>query len=712
MEREGEKNEKKETTLMSSPEQFSNFFYPKSIAVIGVSPDQNNLGRNIVMNCLMFGYEGEILSIGLKKGVVFGQQIYPSVEQIDRDIHLAVILTPAKSIPGILGQCGRKGIKSVVIESSGFSELGQEGGSLADACIEVARRYGIRIIGPNGLGVTNLENGMALPFMPLRREIALGPVSVLAQSGGVGLGYVGFLAEEDIGINKFVSLGNKMDVDENELLEYLIHDEGTRIILLYLEGFTDGRKFVEIASKSEKPILVHKSNRFRASAQIAHSHTAALFTDDQLVDHALEQAGCVRVNTMDDAMDYIKTFTLPPLKGNRLAVVSRSGGHAVIAADACAHYGFHLPPFPEEFLKKVESRLRAHVIRLQNPLDLGDLFDLEFYEYIVEEMLKRKDVDGVMLGHGYRRSGFEQEASRNLIRKVEQLVERYQKPVALFVMTEAVEMGYLRKHSNIPIFSAPENAMRAFHLSHSWASRKPISIETQTIRDVNVKGAEAILHMAAGNDSLLLKDSLDLIGHYGLTLPDYRLARSLDEAFEAWRAFNAPVVMKINRPHISHKTDLGAISLNLHSQEQIRAVFRHFQSLADSRDLEVLIQPMVREGQEVILGCKHDEIFGPVVLFGLGGILVEALGDVVWRVAPINREEAGRMINQIKGRQILSGIRGAKPSDTNAIEEFLVRLSQMMVDLPLIKEIDVNPVIVYAEGEGALAVDARVIIEH
>ena len=294
MERGGQKNEKKETTLMSSPEQFSDFFYPKSIAVIGVSPDQNNLGRNIVMNCLMFGYEGEILSIGLKKGVVFGQQIYPSVEQIDRDIHLAVILTPAKSIPGILEQCGRKGIKSVVIESSGFSELGEEGGSLSDACIEVARRYGIRIIGPNGLGVTNLENGMALPFMPLRREISLGSVSVLAQSGGVGLGYVGFLAEEDIGINKFVSLGNKMDVDENELLEYLIHDEGTRIILLYLEGFTDGRRFIEIASKSEKPILVHKSNRFRASAQIAHSHTAALFTDDQLVDHALEQAGCVR----------------------------------------------------------------------------------------------------------------------------------------------------------------------------------------------------------------------------------------------------------------------------------------------------------------------------------------------------------------------------------------------------------------------------------
>ncbi len=697
---------------MSTSNPFSNFFYPKNIAVIGVSPDPNNLGKNIVMNCLMFGYEGEILSIGREKGVVFGQQIYPSVEHIDGDIHLAVILTPARTIPGILEQCGRKGIKWVVIESSGFSELGEGGKSLENACVDVAKKYGIRIIGPNGIGVTNLENGVALPFIQLRREISLGPVSLLAQSGGVGLSYMGFLAEEDIGINKFVSLGNKLDVDENDLLEYLIHDEGTKIILLYLEGFTDGRRFIEIASKSHKPILVHKSNRFKASAEIAHSHTAALFTDDQLVDHALEQAGCVRVNTMDDAMDYIKILTLPSLKGNRLAVVSRSGGHAVIAADACAHYGFHLPPFPEEFLKKVERRLRAHVIRLQNPLDLGDLFDLEFYEYIVEEMLKRQDVDGVMLGHGYRRGGFEREASRNLIHKVEQLVERYEKPVALFIFTEAAEMGYLRRHTRIPIFSAPENAMRAFHLSHRWASRRPIPMESQAIKGLDVKRAEAILHKVEGQEFLLLKDSLDLIRHYGLAVPDYRLALSWDEAVEAWQAFNAPVAMKINRPHFSHKTDLGAISLNLDSEEQVKGAFRAFQTIADSRDLEVLLQPMVREGQELILGGKCDGVFGPVVLFGLGGIFVETLEDVAWRVAPINREEAGRMINQIKGRKILSGIRGAKPSDTNAIEEFLVRLSQMMMDLPLIKEIDINPVIVYGKGEGALAVDARVIIEQ
>ena len=254
--------------------------------------------------------------------------------------------------------------------------------------------------------------------------------------------------------------------------------------------------------------------------------------------------------------------------------------------------------------------------------------------------------------------------------------------------------------------------MRAFHLSHSWASRRPIPMEAQTIQDLDAKGAEAIFNKAASQESLLLRDSLDLVRHYGLTIPEYRLALSSDEAVEAWRSFNGPVVMKINRPHISHKTDLGAVSLNLDSEEQIKGAFRDFQSLADSSELEVLIQPLVKEGQEVILGGKRDEVFGPVILFGLGGILVETLEDAAWRVAPINREEAGRMINQIKGRQILSGIRGAKPSDINVIEAFLVRLSQMLIDFPQIREIDVNPVIVYTEGEGALAVDARVIIEH
>ncbi len=693
---------------MDNYSQFSAFFYPKNIAVIGVSPVKNNLGKNIVLNCLYFGYPGEIIPVGLSKGVVYGQRIYESIENIDRDIDLAVILTPAKTIPGILEQCGRKGIKHAVIESGGFSELGKEGEPLEKACVEVARRYGIRFIGPNGIGVTNLDNGLALPFMPLRRDIALGPVSILAQSGGVGLSYLNILAEENIGVNKFVSMGNKLNVDENDLLGYLIQDEGTKIILVYLEGFKDARRFIEVASTSTKPILVHKSNRFEASARIAHSHTAALFADDRLVDYALEQAGCIRLNTMDDSMDYLKSQTLPPLRGNRLVVISRSGGHAVIAADACAHYGFTLPRFPEEILKKVESRLRAHVIRLQNPLDLGDLFELEFYAFIVEEMLKRDDVDGVVLAHGYQ-GGFEQEASRTLIKRVERLIEQYQKPVACVIFAEALEKNYLRKSVKIPIFSAPENAMRAFNLSYKWPFRKPSPLQVLSLNRVDHEKARDVVSRGVKAGHLLLHESLQLLEHYGFSVPAYALVRTEAEALQFRRTSKGPMALKINSPHFSHKSDLGAVRLNIRTQAEVEKAFRKLTALG-GEGTEVLVQSMVTRGREVILGGKRDQSFGPIVLFGLGGIFVEALKDVVWRVAPLSYEETRKMIGSIRGARVLQGIRGEKPCDVETVVDLLVRLSHMLVDLPQIQEIDINPVLVFPEGEGAVAVDARVLL--
>jgi acetate---CoA ligase (ADP-forming) len=693
---------------MEYHEQFSTFFYPRNIAVVGVSPDKANLGKNIVQNCLSFGYEGEILPIGLREGVAFGQRIQRSLEAVDGPIDLVVILTPAGTIPDILEQCGRKGVRHVVIESSGFSEMGEEGKPLEEACREAARKHGIRFIGPNGIGVTNLEVGLALPFMPLRSDLTLGPVSILAQSGGVGLSYLNFLAEESIGVNKFVSLGNKMNVDENDLLSYLIHDAGTKIILLYLEGFTDGRRFVEIASRSEKPILVYKSNRYQESARIAHSHTAALFSDDRVVNDALEQAGCIRINTLDDAMDYIKSQTMPPLRGNRLAVVSRSGGHAVIAADACAYYGFRLAQLPDDFLRKFESRFRAHVIRLQNPLDLGDLFDLEFYEYIVEEMLKRDDVDGVLLGHGYRR-GYEQEASRELFKKVEHLVEQYQKPVTTCVFAEAMEKDHLKKTLKIPIFSAPENAMRALSLSYRWASRKSGAMEASPPPGIEREKADEIVQASRGQGFLFLHESLQLLQSYGFSLPPFRVAKTLGEALEVRKDWNRPLAMKINRPHISHKTDQGAVRLHLDSEEQIIEAFQHFRSIGE-KETEVLLQPMVGQGTEVILGAKRDPCFGPIILFGLGGIFVEALEDVVWRVAPFGHDTAEEMIARIRGNKVLSGMRGAKPSDTQEVADLLVRLSRLMVDCSGIQEIDINPVMVFSEGQGAQVLDARVIL--
>jgi acyl-CoA synthetase (NDP forming) len=687
------------------------FFYPESVVVIGVSPDSNNLGRNIVQNLLTFGFKGEILSVGLKPGVIFGQRIYPSLDQIDHPVDMAVILTPAKTIPGIIDQCGQKGIKWVVIESGGFSELGEEGIPLEAACLEAAERHGIRFTGPNGIGVTNLENGLVTPFMPLRRDLSLGSISILAQSGGVGLSYLGFMAEENIGLNKFVSMGNKLNVDENDLLEYLIHDEGTRIILIYLEGFKDGRRFIEIAATSKKPILVHKSNRFKVSASIAHSHTAALSVDDALVDAALEQAGCVRVNAMDDAMDYVKILTLPPLKGNRLGVVSRSGGHAVIAADACAHYGFELPPFPEAFLKAVESRFRAKVIRLQNPMDLGDLFELTFYQEIVEGMLKREDIDGVLLGHVYRQ-GYEQEDSRKLVQNMEALVATYQKPVAIVIFTDPAEKEFLKRHSSIPIFEAPENALRAFHFSYWWASRIVSGAKTAPLSSMDREGARGILSGAEGRQFLYLKEAMDLIKCYGLSVASHRLAGSADAAVDAWREMGTAVAMKLNRPHVSHKTDVGGVKLGLDSEAGIVEAF-HAMPDASGTDapIEVLIQPMWPPGREVIIGGKQDPVFGPVILFGLGGVLVEALGDVAWRVAPIGLHDARQMIGKIKGRKILAGVRGEGPADMEALEDALLRVSALLVEFPEIQEIDINPLRVAGKGYGVSALDARVILK-
>jgi len=411
---------------------------------------------------------------------------------------------------------------------------------------------------------------------------------------------------------------------------------------------------------------------------------------------------------MDDSMDYLKSQTLPPLRGNRLAVISRSGGHAVIAADACGHYGFSLPRFPDEILKKVESRLRAHVIRLQNPLDLGDLFELEFYAFIVEEMLKRDELDGVVLVHGYQ-AAFEREASRTLIKRVERLVDQYQKPVACVIFAAALETDYIRKSVKIPIFSAPENAMRAFNLSYQWSFRKPTPLQGQSLDGVHRdKASKGIAH-AQQRGHLLLHESLQLLEHYGFSVPSYSLARTEAEVFQFRRASKSPIAMKINRPHLSHKTDLGGVRLNIKTQAEAEKALKQLKGLG-GEETEVLLQSMITRGREVILGGKRDPSFGPIVLFGLGGIFVEALKDVVWRVAPLSYEEAKRTIGSIRGARVLQGIRGEKPSDVEKVADFLVRLSHMLVDFPQIQEIDINPVLVFAEGEGALAVDARVII--
>lgn len=442
-------------------------FYPTSVAVIGVSNSPDNMGRGIVFNLTEFGFQGIIYQVGPKGGVFAGRRIYKSVLDIPDPVDLAVILTPARTVPGILDECGQKGIQRVVIESAGFREYGEEGKKTEGEMGRVAKKYNQRFVGPNCIGVINMENGLCTPFPPLRRIVRHGDISMISQSGGVGMSVLNLMANEGLGLNKFVSAGNMLNIQTEELLAYFIEDPGTKYILLYLEGIQDGRQLMEIARRSTKPIVAFKANIGLFGKTIASSHTASLSSNDKVVDAAFRQCGIVRVHDATTLGNDLKILRLPPMRGKNLAIISRSGGHAVIAADACEMSGFSLALFPQEFLEEIERHFRASVIKLTNPLDLGDLFDLDIYLKIIDRTLAQKEVDGIVFLHTFN-AMMEGQKSRDLFHQLIELSQKYDKPVALYVSTEDQEVNYLKRNLNYPVFTQVVETVRALGLNRRY----------------------------------------------------------------------------------------------------------------------------------------------------------------------------------------------------------------------------------------------------
>ncbi|HYA02163.1 MAG TPA: acetate--CoA ligase family protein [Syntrophobacteria bacterium] len=693
------------------------FFYPDSVAVIGVSPSPTNLGRAIVYHLVEFGYSGTIYLVGPKGGSFLGHRIYRSVHEIPAAVDLAAILTPAETLPDIIRACGEKGVRRLVIESAGFRELGEERRALEAEVMATARRFGIRFIGPNCIGVMNKENGLALPFVPFRDTFHLGPLSIVSQSGGVGGALLNTLAAEELGFSKFASIGNKLDTNENDLLEYLLEDESTRIIFLYLEGIADGRRLMELASRSTKPILVHKSNTSEASARIARSHTASLAASDEVVSAAFRQSAMHRVNDMRSAMDAIRACNLQPMRGNRLAVVSRSGGHAVVAADAAMRYGFHLQPFSETYLHMVENRLRAGVIRLGNPMDLGDLFDLDFFHQIVSDTLRRTDIDGVLMIHNYNGVFFE-EGSRALVEAVRRTSEEVQKPVALCLITTEDELRANRRaNPGFPLFSEPEEATRALALSRGFSGRRPSRVEESTRSIEDAEKVRALLGGARARNArhLALDEAFSVLSSSGVPVSPWAVARSAGEASARAADLRFPVALKVMSESFVHKSDVGGVLLNLGSVKEVEEGYERLASLVratvpNAAEQPVLIQTMVARGLEIFVGGKQDPTFGPVVLVGLGGVYVEVLEDVALRVAPVTSREASGMLDEIRGRRLLEGVRGEPPADRERLVGVIQRISHLLYDLPEIQELDVNPLKVLSAGNGCVAVDCRIVL--
>lgn len=695
-----------------------NAFYPRSVAVVGVSPNPDNLGRNIMLNLVDFGFDGIVYAVGPKGGGIATRRIYKSVIDIPDHVDLAVILVPARFVPDVLEECGQKGIQSAIIETAGFREYSEEGRRIEEKVVEIAAKYSIRFVGPNCIGVINMENGFCVPFPRLTPFIRKGGVSIISQSGGVGLSIMNHMAVEGIGLNKFVSVGNMLNIDAEDLLQYLIDDEKTLIIFMYLESIRDGRRLMDLAKKSKKPILLFKSNIGRLGQKIAASHTASLSSDDRVVDSACKQSGITRVHDVTTLSDYMKTLRLPLLKGKKLAIISRSGGHAIIAADACEITGFELAEFPDSFIREIEKHFRASVIKLTNPLDLGDLFDLDVYFRIVEETLAQDNVDGVVFLHTSV-AQTEHKTTHSLIEKLENLSARFNKPVAVYLSANSEDITRLREQFEFPIFTHIVELFRAFKLKyeHQELISQVESREAVPVFTVEKKKVSKLIELAKEEKrDLLLHEAVDVLEHYGIPTIRGVKATSGEEAEKAAESVGYPIAMKVISEKISHKSDIGGVQLNLRSARAVREAYREMVAKVEEAypgmGIDgVLIQPMAVGGRELILGGRQDKQFGPVVLVGLGGIFVEIFEQATMRIAPLSRSDVRAMMDELGGAQILKGARGGKRFDIEAVEDAILKLSQLLMDFPQISELDINPLRIFHEKEGCFALDARIIVD-
>jgi acyl-CoA synthetase (NDP forming) len=692
-------------------------FYPNSVVVIGVSENPDNLGRNIVANLIEYGFDGIVYAVGPSGGTIETRRIFHSVADIPDAVDLAVIMTPAKTVPGILEECGQKGIRWVIIETAGFREFGAEGEALERELVRIADQYEIRFVGPNCIGAISMENGFCVPFPRLRKFVKDGKVSMISQSGGVGMSVLNLMANEGVGLNKFVSVGNMLNIEAVDMLEYLIEDEGTDLIFIYLESIRDGRRLMEVAKTSKKPILAFKSNIGNLGNSIALSHTASLTSDDKVVNAAFNQAGIIRIHDATTLGNNMKILELPPMKGKNLAIISRSGGHAVIAADSCELSGFKLAKLPESFLREIEKHFRASVINLTNPLDLGDLFDLKVYAQIVEQTLQLESVDGVVFLHTAI-SASENESSRELLEYIIEMVNKYKKPVAYYISALASEVNHLKQNYDFPIFTQVVETIRALEINHHFVEVTEKLTEEDEIPhfQVDKDRVRELINRARGQKrDLLLSESIEVLDQYGIPTVKSVVANTVDQAREAAEQMGYPVAIKIIADQISHKSDVGGVQLNLRTAGAVTHAFNDMlKRIRNAYPKEklggVLVQPMVTGGQELILGGRQDPQFGPVVVAGLGGIFVEIIGETSVRVAPISRKEAQQMILGLRGAGMLTGARGLRPSDVDSVIDSLLRLSQLMVDFPEIAELDINPLRVLHQGEGCLALDARMIL--
>jgi acetyl coenzyme A synthetase (ADP forming)-like protein len=692
----------------------SRILTPRSIAVIGASRSPSTIGHQILANLVRHGFTGSVYPVNPSADSIHSIRAYSSVAEIGRPVDLAIVVVPKHLVSGVVSECGAAGVKGLIVISAGFKETGAEGAVRERDLLEQVRGYGMRMIGPNCMGVINVDPSISMnatfaPVMP-----PFGTAGFVSQSGAMGLSVLDYASEYGIGFAQFVSVGNKADVSGNDLLLEWENDPKIKTILMYVENFGNPRRFLEIASRvtKVKPIIVLKSGRSAAGAQAASSHTGALAASDTSVDALLAQAGVLRAGSVGELFDIAMAFTDQPLpRGRRVAVVTNAGGPGILAADALDANGLQLVELAPETVEALTPLFPSEA-SIRNPLDMIASATPSAYQAALKALLSDKGVDSVVpifvppLGI----------TQGDVAEAIAKAVEKHPGKTVIPVLMgrEGLPQGRAAVHAGgMPAYVFPESAARALSALcrfGEWASRPTECVEHF---DVDVKSAAAIIDRARSEERSKLSEveALELCEAYGIRTATVRLSRSSSEAVSIADEIGYPVVMKIVSRDIVHKSDSGGVVVGIKSaQEAAEAYAKILSNVSRAEPTAaidgVLVQSMISGGRETIAGIVRDPLFGPLIMFGLGGVYVEVLKDVIFRVAPLRQSDARAMLDGIRGTKLLNALRGQPAIDRNALIGSLCRLSQMAVDFPMIEEMDINPLLGFKSG--VTAVDCRV----
>ena len=696
------------------------FFSPKSIAIIGAS-EKPGVGKTIFYNIAKH-FKGKIYPVTPSNPTVGGLTAYKNVIDIPDSVDLAVVAAPSKFTPAVMEEVGKKGIKGAIIVSAGFKEVDEAGAKLEREVGEIAKKYGIRVIGPNCLGIMsfskdNIMNSTFLKVTPKYDNIAL-----VSQSGAICAATVEDAEAQDIGFSKVISMGNKVDMDESDVLELLAEDEDTRVIVMYLEDIRNGRRFMEIAkeitTEKKKPIIVLKAGRTAEGAKAAASHTGALGGSDANYEAAFTQCGVIRVDTMGELFDLATAFSKQPLPDGDVVIVSNAGGPAIISTDACSRYGLKMADMSS--IKDEIAKVIPPYGSPRNPVDIVGDADYLRFEKVLLLVLAHPNVGSVVTMCTPSATLNYDDLARVLVKMSQQFPNKTIL-ASLMGLAEGIENRKIMSEGGIPYYLYAEPAiktLKAMYDFKKWVDKASTKAPTlQFTKDTDKVKSIFENVRKHGRANLLEEEGYEVLQAYGFPTPQSILCTTEQEGIDAARHIGYPLVMKIVSPDIIHKSDAGGVKVGVKTDDELKSAFRTITENAlkyksDAKIKGVLVQEMVKSAKETILGASQDPTFGPVIMFGLGGIYVEVLKDVVFGVAPIDEQEAINMVESIKTIKLLKGVRGEKPSDLRAIADSLQRLSQLVVDFQEIKEFDINPLLVLEEGKGARVVDARIILSQ